>query len=311
MIAQDDELGHQALLGYGEHRPTKTMPRVGAHPPVAAAEWAPAIPILNEPRFSQSLERGLAILGCFTPARPVLGIADLADELGMSRSTTHRYVITLARLGYLEQGARRKYSLALRVTDLGISAMSAMDLHEHAHFYLEELCTRTGFTVTAAVLDGPEILLVDRLRGARRGQRLIDLDLAPGSRLPVHCTAAGKLLLANLPDQLQREWLADLQLTKRAPNTIRSKTALRQELQQIREASLAVAEEELAPDLYEIAASIRSSAGEVIAAASMTAHSSMISMEELVDALGPHLISTADRISARLGYRRDDERVGG
>ncbi len=287
------------------------MPRVGAHPPVAAGEWAPAIPILNEPRFSQSLERGLAILGCFTPARPVLGIADLADELGMSRSTTHRYVITLARLGYLEQGARRKYSLALRVTDLGISAMGATDLHEHAHFYLEELCVRTGFTVSAAVLDGPEILLVDRRRGGRRGQSLIDLGLDPGSRLPVYCTAAGKLLLANLPDQLQREWLADLQLTKRGPNTIRSKTALRQELQQVREASLAVAEEELAADLYAIAAPIRSTTGEVIAAATMTAHSSMISLEELIDALGPHLISTADRISARLGYRRDDERVGG
>jgi IclR family pca regulon transcriptional regulator len=278
---------------------------------VAADEWAPAIPILNEPRFSQSLERGLAILGCFTPARPVLGIADLADELGMSRSTTHRYVITLARLGYLEQGARRKYSLALRVTDLGISAMSATGLQEHAHFYLEELCARTGFTVSVAVLDGPEILIIDRLRGARRGQRLIDLDLAPGSRLPVYCTAGGKLLLANLPDQQQREWLAGLQLTKRGPNTIRSKTTLRQELGKFREESLAVAEEELAANLYAIAAPIRSSTGEVIASTAMTAHSSTISMEELIDALGPHLISTADRISARLGYRRDDERVGG
>ena len=62
-------------------------------------------PSLREPRYSQSLERGLAILGCFTPKRPVLGIADIADELGMSRSTTHRYVITLVALGYLEQGA--------------------------------------------------------------------------------------------------------------------------------------------------------------------------------------------------------------
>jgi IclR family transcriptional regulator, pca regulon regulatory protein len=287
------------------------MPRLGTQPHVAADEWAPAIPVLNEPRYSQSLERGLAILGCFTPARPVLGIADLADELGMSRSTTHRYVITLARLGYLEQGARRKYNLALRVTDLGISAMSATDLGEHAHFYLEELCARTGFTVSVTVLDGPEVLIVDRLRGARRGQRLIDLDLATGSRLPVYCTAAGKLLLANLPDQQQREWLADLQLTKRGPNTIRSKTALRQELAKFREENLAVAEEELAAHLYAIAAPIRSSTGEAIAATTMTAHSSMISMEELIDALGPHLISTADRISARLGYRRDDERVGG
>jgi IclR family pca regulon transcriptional regulator len=293
-----------------EERSGRDMPRVGAQPHVPADEWAPAIPILNEPRYSQSLERGLAILGCFTPARPVLGIADLADELGMSRSTTHRYVITLARLGYLEQGARRKYSLALRVTDLGISAMSATDLHEHTHFYLEELCARTGFTVSVTVLDGPEILIVDRMRGARRGQRLIDLGLAPGARLPVYCTAAGKLLLANLPDPLQREWLASLQLTKRGPNTIRSKTTLRQELVKTREETLAVASEELAPDLYAIATPIRSSTGEVIAAASMAAHSSIISLEELVDALGPHLISTADRISARLGYRRDDERVG-
>jgi IclR family pca regulon transcriptional regulator len=278
---------------------------------VAADEWAPAIPILNEPRFSQSLERGLAILGCFTPERPVLGIADLADELGMSRSTTHRYVITLARLGYLEQGARRKYSLALRVTELGISAMNATGLYEHSHLYLEELRARTGFTVSVVVLDGPEILIVDRLRGGRRGQRLIDLDLAPGSRLPVHCTATGKLLLANLPDQLQRELLAELELVKRAPNTIRSKTALRDELHRLREENLAVANEEFAPGLYAIAAAIRSSTSEVTAAAAMTAHSSMISLEELIDALGPHLISTADRISARLGYRRDDERVGG
>ena len=56
---------------------------------------------LGEPRYSQSLERGLAILGCFTPKRPLLGIADIADELGMRRSTTHRYVITLVALGYL------------------------------------------------------------------------------------------------------------------------------------------------------------------------------------------------------------------
>ena len=289
------------------------MPRVGAHPPVAAEEWAPAIPTLQEPRFSQSLERGLAILGCFTPARPVLGIADLADELGMSRSTTHRYVITLTRLGYLQQGLRRKYHLALRVTDLGISAMNGMSLYEHAHPYLEELRGRTGFTVSVGVLDGLELLLVDRVRGNRRGQRLIELGFAPGSRLPLHCTAAGKLLLANLPDQDQRERIAELQLSKNAPNTIKSKTALRHELRRIHEESLsvAVADEELAPGLYAIAAPVRSAGSEMIAAASMTAHRSMISLEELVDALGPHLISTADRISARLGYRRDDERVGG
>ena len=100
------------------------------------------IPDLSEPRYSQSLERGLAILECFTPETPVLGIADIAERLGMSRSTTHRYVTTLLALGYLEQGAKRKYRLGLRVTDLGMAALNETSLREHAHADLAEL--RTG-----------------------------------------------------------------------------------------------------------------------------------------------------------------------
>ena len=84
----------------------------------------------------------------------MLGIADIADELGMSRSTTHRYVITLVALGYLEQGASRKYRLGLRVTDLGMSALNSTGLREHARPYLEELRQRTSYTVNLSVLDG-------------------------------------------------------------------------------------------------------------------------------------------------------------
>src|ERR1700739_2582523 len=161
------------------------MPRTkaaAAKRPEHEPAWS--IPSLREPRYSQSLERGLAILGCFTPARPVLGIADIADELGMSRSTTHGYVITLVALGFLEQGASRKYRLGLRVTDLGMSALNSTGLREHARPYLEELRQRTSYTVSMAVLDGPEILYVDRARSFRRGQNKIDMNLRPGSRLP-------------------------------------------------------------------------------------------------------------------------------
>ncbi len=76
----------------------------------------------------------------------------------------------------------------------------------------------------------------------------------------------------------------------------------------MREEGFAVNDEELAPGLHSISAPVRSENNEVVAAVNMAAHSSMISLEELVDHLGPHLVSTADRISARLGYRRDDER---
>jgi len=278
-------------------------------PRASAVEENPAwsLPGLREPRYSQSLERGLAILACFTPKRPVLGIADIADELGMSRSTTHRYVLTLTALGYLEQGAQRKYRLGLRVTDLGMSALNGTGLREHAHPYLEELRQRSTYTASLAVLDGSEIVYVDRARSLRHGQSEIDLGLAPGSRLPAYCTAMGKLLLANLPDTEQREILASTTLRKHGPNTITNKAALRDELGEVREEGFAVNDEELAPELHSIAAPVRNEAREVVAAASLAAHTSTISLAELVDALSPHLVSTADRISARLGYRRDDE----
>ena len=286
------------------------MPRTSskAHKPSKTSQeptWS--IPSLREPRYSQSLERGLAILSCFTPTRPVLGIADIADHLGMSRSTTHRYVITLVALGYLEQGASRKYRLGLRVTDLGMSALNSTGLREQSHPYLQELRQRTSYTVSLAVLDGADILYVVRAPSFRRAQSKLDLNLHPGSRLPAYCTSMGKLLLANLPDSEQRELFTSMKLTKRGPNTITSRKALRDELDGVRAAGFAVNDEELAPGLYSISAPVRNEDREVVAAIDMTAHSAMISLEEMVDALGPHLVSTADRISARLGYRRDDE----
>jgi IclR family transcriptional regulator, pca regulon regulatory protein len=263
----------------------------------------------HDPRFSQSLERGLAVLGCFTPEHPVLGITAIADRLGMSKSTTHRYASTLVALGYLEQGpASPKYRLGLRAADLGLSALNSMGLREHAHPHLEELRRRSSYTVNLAVLEGVEIRYLDRVRSARSEQAKIDLGLRPGSTLPAYCTSMGKLLLAYLPEDEQRGRIADItEMTKRAPNTITSKSALRRELAQIRDAGLAVNDQELAIELRSIAAPVRDEAREVVAAIDMVTHTSAISLEDLLDTLGPQLIATADRISARLGYRRDDE----
>ncbi len=285
------------------------VPRVKAESDRIGAdgERLPSVPSLPGQHYSHSLERGLAILGCFTPQRPVLGITEIAEELEMSRSTTHRYASTLTALGYLRQGARRRYHLALGVTALGMSAMNGISLHEHAKAYLKELRDRTGFTVSIGVLDGPEVLLVDLQRGGRRGQQQIDLGQAPGAVLPAHCTAIGKLLLAHLPESERRTVISETALSKHTASTITSKNALRAELESVREQSVVVAEEELAPGLYSIAAPVRSASREVVAAVGMDAHSSMIPLGDLVDALGPHLIAVADRISARLGYRRDDE----
>jgi len=94
------------------------------------------------------------------------------------------------------------------------------------------------------------------------------------------------------------------------PGALASKSALREQLDAIPQEGLASSGEELLAGLLAIAAPVRCESREVVAAVGMAAHSSMISLDGLVEQLGPHLISTADRISARLGYRRDDERAG-
>ncbi|HSZ70415.1 MAG TPA: IclR family transcriptional regulator [Solirubrobacteraceae bacterium] len=261
------------------------------------------------PAHSQSLERGLGILACFAPESWVLGVAEIAERLGMARSTTHRYVTTLVALGYLERDDRRKYRLALRVTELGMSAASATTLREHAGDDLQELCRRTGFAVGLGVLDGSDVVVVEWLRGTRGAHEALS-KLNSGTRLPANCTALGKMLLAEIPPSNRCSLTDELVFERRGPGTLRSKAALHRELLQIGEAGLAVADEEFAEGLYAIAAPVRAHSRETVAAVGMAARASAISLEDLVDALGPHLISTADRISARLGHRRDDELPG-
>ena len=188
-----------------------------------------------------------------------------------------------------------------------MAALNSTGLREHAHPYLEELREQSSYTVNLAVLDRTEILFVDHLRSLRRVRGKIELPLAPGSRLPAYCTAMGKLLLGSLPEAEQSERIADMELRKRGPNTITSKQTLREELDGVQASGFAVNDEELAPELYAIAAPVRNEVREVVAAVNLAADRSTISLSDFVDALGPHLISTADRVSARLGYRRDDE----
>lgn len=150
-----------------------------------------------------------------------------------------------------------------------MSALNATGLRDHAHPYLEELRQRTSYTTSLGVLEGSEVLYLDRVVSFRRGQGAIDLGLHTGSRLPAHCTAMGKLLLANLPDSEQRKLIASMKLRKRAPSTITSKKALRDELEEIYAAGFAVGDQELAADLYAIAAPVRNEAQDVVAAVNL------------------------------------------
>jgi IclR family transcriptional regulator, pca regulon regulatory protein len=263
----------------------------------------PGVQEIDDPRrgrFSSSLQAGLAILNCFDAAKPVLGIAQLAEELSMSRSTTHRYASTLVALGYLEQDQARRYRLAPRVADMGMSVLDSMPLRGKARGHLQELREQTGRTASLAVLDGEDVRYVERLRGWRRGQHTADFDIGAGARLPAVCTAMGKVLLAGLTDAEREEAISALKLTRRGPNGPTSKKALREELEKVRAEGIAVGDEEYGHGVRTIAAPVTGPDGAVVASVGIPVPSDAFSMAELRKVLGPPVTAAAKRISAAL-----------
>ena len=254
--------------------------------------------------YSQSLERGLAILSAFRSGRPLLGISELGRDVGLSRSTTHRYVATLAALGYLQQdGSTKKYRLGPRVLDLGFSAINSMELREVAAPHLRELSDATGYTANMAILDDLDIVYVERCRSSQAKQREIDLNLHVGARLPAYCTSLGKVLLAYLPAEQQRARVQRIAFTRRGPNTLTTRPAFVAELKRIRCDGFAINNEELAYGLRSIAAPLLTHDGAAAAAINLAVHSTMLSLDDLVRRLAPRLRQTAAEISERLGYR--------
>src|SRR3954449_3254580 len=163
--------------------------------------------------MSQSLERGLAVLALFKAGQPLMGVSEIGRALDLSRSTAHRYVSTLAALGYLRQDRETKrYRLGPRVLDLGFSAINSMDVREISAPHLQQLSDETGHTVNMAVLDGGDIVYIERCRAP--GPPQIDLNLHVGARLPAYCTSMGKVLLAFLPPAGREAVLDGVELTR-------------------------------------------------------------------------------------------------
>jgi len=251
--------------------------------------------------FSQSLERGLAVLSAFRPDRPMLGITDLAQELGLTRSTTHRYVATLASLGYLEQDdVTRKYRLGPRVLDLGFAVLGSLELREIAAPHLRRLTESTGHTSNLAIRDDTHVILIDRVRGRPGRYHHMEFSLHVGSRLPAYCSSTGKALIAFLPRPDLDRLLDRTDLVGRGPRTQTDKKALLCELDQVRRTGLAVNDEELESGLRSIAAPVRARSGDVVASVNVAIPWSPAPMSELVALLGPAVQSTAQQIGTRV-----------
>lgn len=258
-----------------------------------------------DPRLSRSLEYGVAILECFTAERPTLRISELADMIEVGRSTTHRYAMTLAALGYLEQDDKRRYRLAHRAARSGLTVIATIRLEIPALTILEKLREETGHTVSMGVLDGDRVLYTHRLFGHHAGQYEADLGLGVGAHVPLHCTALGKALLASLDADELGTAVARLKLRRCGPNSILTKKGLLGEVERIRGDGLAIGDEELARGVRSIAAPIHSQDARLSLAVEVTAPSSVYTVPQLVAVVGPSVKEAALSLgvtSDRRGY---------
>jgi IclR family transcriptional regulator, pca regulon regulatory protein len=256
------------------------------------------------PRYSTSLDAGLVILQTFNEQR-LLGVADVADGLGMSRSTAHRYMTTLVALGFLEQTASRKYTIGTNGYPIGRAMLDCHPLCVNARPHLRELRREVSFTVTVAILEADTVRVLERLPGYR-GHARLGLAIGAASRLPAYCTALGKALLANLPESESEAIVRGLELRRKGPNAITRKGELHRELVQIRDVGFAVEDQELAAGVLSVAAPILI-AGELVGAIDVSAPVSLIDRRALIERCGPHLLAASERIATALASNQSQE----
>ena len=178
-----------------------------------------------------TLARGLDILELFGGDSPELTQKEISERLGLPVPTVHRLTKLLAERGWLvrDPGSRR-LRLGLGVARLLPALLSGLRLPELARDHVRGLAERTGETVNLAVLHGGEVVYLL----SESGSRLLTLRSTIGLRLPVHCTALGKCLLAQLPDEEARRAAGREPYAALTPATITTWEELRASLEQVR-----------------------------------------------------------------------------
>jgi len=233
----------------------------------------------------------------FSKERQALGIAEMANLAGLSRPTTHRYARTFVRLGFLEQGAKRKYRLAPRAADPGAEVIREIRRALPARAVLEELRDEIGYTVSMGLLDGTRVIYIHRLFGHRRGQHLIDGELRVGAYIPAYCTALGKAMLASLSAAERRERVATIHLVPQGPRSITVQGKLLAELDTVNLRAPVVSDEEFVIGARSIAMLLPRPSSEQSAAIDVTVPSGAHTAAQLFTQIGPSVVRAAELIA--------------
>ena len=245
-----------------------------------------------------SVATAIRLLKAFSEDDDELGISELSRRLDLAKSTVHRLAVTLVSEGLLEQDRDNgKYHLGIALFRLGALVRRRMNVSNEARPYLYDLREKINETVHLAILDGTEIMYVYNLESTQAIRMRSDI----GVRKPAYCTAEGQAILAFAPDEIVGR-VIEAGLAPRTPKTITSAERFIKALAAVRQRGCAVEDEESEIGMVSIAAPIRDDAGDVVAAVGIAGPVTRLSKKSIA-AFMPHVIATADQVSARLGYR--------
>ena len=253
----------------------------------------------GDPQFMTSLARGLGVLRAAASFKGPPTIADLSRATGLNRAVVRRCLYTLRELGYISSDGRRYFLQpgALNLGHaLGYAYTSTAPLPNAARPLLEELSAELGEAASVAVLDGGAAVLVARAVA----KRFASAGLRVGSRLAIHCSALGRVLLASLPEEQAGLELAKAVLVPYTRFTIVSRSRLAQVLAEVRSDGCALNDQELEIGLRSIAVPVRDPTGRVVAAMSVGAQASRVSRRQLIEDYLPFLKSASVRLGRQL-----------
>ena len=249
---------------------------------------------------SQTLERAVRILDCFSQDRPELGVREVARILDLSSSSTGRLMAAMKELGILSQNpASRTYAVGPRVLTWAGVYMATSDVRNVAYPYLQALHEATRETISLYILDGNERVCIERLEST---QNIRFVAPRIGRHLPLHAGSAGKVMLAYLPEERREEILAVGNLARLTEKTIVDLDQLRSELARIREDGYAISKGEWILDASGIAAPIFDRFGEVLAALTISGPSQRFTTD-VFQGYKADVMGVARQISAAVGYR--------
>lgn len=252
-------------------------------------------------KLNRSVQRASRLLKAVATRKEGLTLTELSLATGLPESTVYRLLATLEGEGFVERSSdgSARFQIGLEIFRLGSTVLDRLGIGQHVLAYLEELAALTGETVNLGALQEFRVLYLQKVES----QHPLRASLIVGATVPAHCSANGKMLLAQLDATRLDALLATHPLVPRGPRTILDPDALRAELRRIRERGYAVDDLEFADDIRAVSAPILNHAGETVAAVAVAGPATRLTLAR-IDEVAPKVVETGRRISERLGYRR-------